>query len=168
MPAPTRVDEAATTPIRAPGRIADVIIPLALDTAYSYGIPAGLTLSPGEQVRVPFGPRREAIGVIWGLREGDPGNLKQVIEPAGGPVFSDNLRSFLDWVARWTLAPRGSVLAMALKRPDEERGEAIRVGVRLAGLPPKRMTPARSRVIAAAEGGLLHGKSDLEIGRAHV
>ncbi|KPQ12652.1 MAG: primosomal protein N' (replication factor Y) PriA [Saliniramus fredricksonii] len=149
---------AAAAPAR---RVADVIIPLALDTAYSYAVPAGMELLPGAQVRVPFGPRREAIGVVWGLRAGDPGNLKQVIEPAGGPVFSDNLRSFLDWVARWTLAPRGSVLAMALKRPDEERGEVIRVGIRLAGPPPKRMTPARSRVIAAAEGGLLHGKSDL-------
>jgi primosomal protein N' (replication factor Y) len=160
----TTVSPITTDPI-APGaptrRVADVIIPLALDTAYSYAVPAGMELSAGEQVRVPFGPRREAIGVVWALRAGDPGNLKQVIEPAGGPVFSDNLRKFLDWVARWTLAPRGSVLAMALKRPDEERGEAIRVGIRLAGPPPRRMTPARTRVIAAAEGGLLYAKSDL-------
>ncbi|MGY6570467.1 MAG: primosomal protein N', partial [Salinarimonas sp.] len=149
-------------PAHAPARrVADVIIPLALDTAYSYAVPAGMELSVGAQVRVPFGPRREAIGVVWALREGDPGNLKQVIEPAGGPVFSDDLRKFLDWVARWTLAPRGSVLAMALKRPDEERGEAIRVGIRLAGPPPQRMTPARTRVITAAEGGLLFSKSDL-------
>ncbi|MGY6569508.1 MAG: primosomal protein N' family DNA-binding protein, partial [Salinarimonas sp.] len=161
MPAITRADEAALTQARAPGRIADVIIPLALDTAYSYGVPVGMELCIGEQVRVPFGPRREAIGVVWAMRAGDPGNLKQVIEPAGGPVFSDNLRKFLDWVARWTLAPRGSVLAMALKRPDEERGEAIRIGIRLAGPPPQRMTPARTRVITAAEGGLLFSKSDL-------
>ncbi|TVR08936.1 MAG: primosomal protein N' [Salinarimonadaceae bacterium] len=141
-------------------RLADVIVPLALDTAYSYAVPAGMTLAPGEQVRVPFGPR-EAVGVVWELREGAAGNLKSVVEPAGGPVFSEDLRRFLDWVSRWTLAPRGSVLAMALKRPDEERGEAIRVGVRLAGPPPARITPARARVLAVAEGGLIHSKSDL-------
>ncbi len=157
----TATDPVGSADAAAAPRVADVIIPLALDTAYSYAVPVGMELVAGEQVRVPFGPRREAIGVVWSLRTGDPGNLKQVIEPAGGPVFSDNLRSFLDWVARWTLAPRGSVLAMALKRPDEERGEAIRVGVRLIGPPPKRVTPARTRVITAAQGGLLFSKSDL-------
>jgi primosomal protein N' (replication factor Y) (superfamily II helicase) len=76
-------------------------------------------------------------------------------------VLSPELREFLDWVSRWTLAPRGAVLAMALKRPDEERGEAIRVGLRLAGPPPRRMTPARARVMAVVEGGLVHAKGEL-------
>ncbi len=141
-------------------RIADVIVPLALDTAYSYAIPADMAVSEGEAVRAPFGPR-ETVGVVWAIREGSAGNLKQLLGPAGGPVFSAALLDFLEWVGRWTLAPRGSVLAMALKRPDEERGEAVRVGVRLAGPPPARVTSARSRVLAAAEGGLIHAKGEL-------
>jgi primosomal protein N' (replication factor Y) (superfamily II helicase) len=141
-------------------RIADVIVPLALDTAYSYAVPADMAVCAGEAVRVPFGPR-ETVGVVWGVREGGASNLKAIIEPAGGPVFSPELIQFLDWVGRWTLAPRGAVLAMALKLPDEERGEAIRVGVRLAGPPPARVTPARARVLAVVEGGLVHAKRDL-------
>ena len=31
-------------------RLADVIVPLALDTAYSYAVPAGMELAPGAPV----------------------------------------------------------------------------------------------------------------------
>ena len=48
---------------------ADVLIPLALDQAYSYAIPAGLTLKPGDVVQVPLGPR-ETVGVVWALGAG--------------------------------------------------------------------------------------------------
>ena len=48
--------------------VADILIPLALDTAYSYAVPAGLVLAEGDIVQVPLGPR-ETIGVVWGLDE---------------------------------------------------------------------------------------------------
>ena len=35
--------------------IADVLIPLALDIAYSYKVPPGLVVEPGDVVHVPFG-----------------------------------------------------------------------------------------------------------------
>src|SRR3954470_4513495 len=140
--------------------IADVLIPLALDTAYSYAVPAGADLADGDVVQVPLGTR-ETVGVVWTLRDGDGGNLKRVTDKIATPPVSPALRRLVDWVAWYTLAPKGSVLAMVLKRPDEERPEAARVGVRLAGPGPKRMTPARARVLAAAEGGALHLKRDL-------
>ena len=140
--------------------IADVLIPLALDTAYSYAVPAGADLADGDVVQVPLGTR-ETVGVVWTLRDGDGGNLKRVTDKIATPPVSPALRRLVDWVAWYTLAPKGCVLAMVLKRPDEERPEAARVGVRLAGPGPKRMTPARARVLAAAEGGALHVKRDL-------
>ena len=45
-------------------RIVDVLVPVALDHAYSYRVPHGLELEPGDIVAVPLG-RREAIGVVW-------------------------------------------------------------------------------------------------------
>ena len=50
---------------------------------------------------------------------------------------------------------------MGLKIPEQGRTEIARVGVRLAGPPPKRMTPPRTRVLEAARGGLVHLKRDL-------
>src|ERR671938_1398718 len=111
--------------------IADVLIPLALDTAYSYAVPAGLALAEGDVVQVPLGTR-ETVGVVWSLRAGG-GNLKRVSDRIPTPPVSAPLRRLVDWVAWYTLAPKGSVLAMVLKRPEEGRAEAARGGVRLAG-----------------------------------
>jgi len=38
-------------------QIVDFLVPVALDRAYSYRVPTGLELAPGDLVRVPLGPR---------------------------------------------------------------------------------------------------------------
>ncbi len=145
-----------------PSRIADVLVPLALDQAYSYSVPPHLDLREGDVVRVPLGPR-ETAGVVWALHDGagGRGNLKSVIGPADAAPLSDKFRQFVDWVARYTLAPRGMVLRMALRTPEQDKPERVAIGVRLAGPPPGRLTPARAKAIAAAQGGLVHRKSAL-------
>src|SRR3712207_1363988 len=141
-------------------RVADVLMPLALDTAYSYAVPPNLGLSEGDVVCVPLG-MRETMGVVWSLREGAASNLKSIARTIDAPRMSDAMRKLVDWMAWYTLAPKGSVLALALKLPEEGRAEVARVGVRLAGAAPKRITPARARVLAVAQGGLVHLKRDL-------
>ena len=140
--------------------VADVLIPLALDTAYSYAVPDGLALKEGDVVQVPLATR-EVVGVVWGLREGPGGNFKKVTGVVDSPSLPPEMRRFLDWIAWYTLAPKGSALAMGLKLVDTERPEAVRVGVKLAGRLPKRMTPARQRVIEAARDGVVRLKSEL-------
>ena len=141
--------------------VAEVLIPLALDQTYSYRLPKGLEVAPGDSVAVPLGPR-DVVGVVWETTtSASGGNLKAVIGRIDAPPLSQALRDFVDWVARYTLAPRGMVLKMALRLPDEERSERITIGVRLTDKRPERMTPARIKVIAAAEGGLLHTKREL-------
>jgi primosomal protein N' (replication factor Y) (superfamily II helicase) len=133
------------------------------DQTYSYHVPAGLDLQPGAVVRVPFGPR-EWPGVIWDLRPAPAGvssNLKSIGGRLDAPPLSSKLRDFIDWVARYTLAPRGMVLRMALRGPERDQPERIKIGVRLAGPAPARLTPARSRVIAAAGEGQVISKSAL-------
>jgi primosomal protein N' (replication factor Y) len=141
-------------------RIADVLIPLALDTAYSYAVPDGLGLEEGDVVQVPLA-NREVAGVVWGMREGQGGNLKKVTGVIDAPNLSPKMRKFLDWIAWYTLAPKGSALAMGLKIPDADRQEVARVGVRMAGALPKRMTPARQKVIDVAGDGAIRLKSEL-------
>ncbi|MBM3636090.1 MAG: primosomal protein N' [Alphaproteobacteria bacterium] len=141
--------------------IVDVLIPLALDIAYSYKVPTGLTLAVGDVVHVPLAAR-ETIGVVWETRTGAAtSNLKAVIGKADAPSLRPHLREFVDWVARYTLAPRGLVLRMVLRAPEIERNERIAMGVRLVGAPPQRMTPARQRVLAILDDGLLRSKRDL-------
>ncbi|MGO4664827.1 primosomal protein N' [Bosea sp. 2RAB26] len=142
------------------GGTVDVLIPLALDQAYSYAVPDGLALKPGDIVQVPLGPR-ETVGVVWSLGSGRGGNLKRVSAKVDMPPLDPALMKLVDWVAWYTLAAKGSVLALALRRPPDDTPERPKMGVRLVGLPPQRMTPARARAIAAAEGGLLIAKSAL-------
>ncbi|MDR7038683.1 primosomal protein N' (replication factor Y) [Methylobacterium sp. BE186] len=141
---------------------AEILIPLALDTAYSYAVPAGLSLAEGDVVQVPLGPR-ETIGVVWGVADSASGsNLRPVTGRLDVPPLSEPLRRLVDWLARYTLAPKGSALAMALRLPDEAAArESLRVGVRASGRPPARATAARTKVMAVAADNALRGKTAL-------
>jgi primosomal protein N' (replication factor Y) len=144
----------------APHQIADVLMPLALDTAYSYAVPPGLSLRDGDVVQVPLGTR-ETIGVVWSLREGAGANLKPVTGLVDAPRLEPKLRRLIDWIAWYTLAPKGAALALALRLPEAGRAETARIGIRATGQAPRRLTAARARVMQAAQGGLVHLKREL-------
>ena len=143
-------------------RIVDVLVPVALDHAYSYRAPAELNLQVGDIVSVPLGPR-EAIGVVWAdnvaVRPGLHNRLKDVEAKLDYPPLREELRRFVDWVSNYTLSPRGMVLRMTLRMGDLGP-ERERVAVRLAGPAPQRMTPARRRVLSALADGLMRTKSE--------
>jgi primosomal protein N' (replication factor Y) len=143
--------------------IVDVLVPVALDQSYSYRVPAGLELRPGDLVSVPLGTR-ETTGVVWAesadVRPGLHNRLKDVAAKLDVPPLTQETRSFVDWVAGYTLSSRGMVLRMALRMGEHLGPERVRVGVRLAGPPPQRMTPARARVLALLADGLARAKGD--------
>src|ERR1700761_9139980 len=102
----------------ARSRVAHVLAPVAVDTAYSYRIPAGLNLGLGQFVEIPLG-RSHTTGVVWGLDgEASGGNLKAIAKLRDWPPLRRPLRDFIDWVSCWTLSPRGMVLRMAIRAPD--------------------------------------------------
>ena len=140
--------------------VADVLVPVAVDRPYSYRIPADMRLAEGDFVMVSLGTR-EAFGIVWALRVGNADNLKPVVGRLDLPPLPAKLRALVDWVAGWTLAPVGSVLRMATRGAQEAGEEPVRIGLRLTGTRPKRLTPARERVLAAAQEGLTSGKTDL-------
>jgi primosomal protein N' (replication factor Y) len=145
-------------------RVVDVLVPVALDHAYSYRVPAEMTVEPGDVVAVPLGPR-EALGVVWAENPNPnprlDNRLKDIADKLDVPPLKAELRKFVDWVSTYTLTPRGMVARMALRMGEHLPAARERVGVRLAGSPPKRMTPARNRVLALAADGLLRTKSEI-------
>lgn len=151
---------AALFPDAASGGVADVLAPVAVDTAYSYAIPPGLSVAPGDIVAIPLG-RSETIGVVWSV---DPkksgGNLKKIESKLDLTPMPESLRRFVDWISNYTLAARGMVARMAIRIPDEQP-ERVTLAVRLSGETPKRMTPARARVMTALDNGLLTPKRAL-------
>jgi primosomal protein N' (replication factor Y) len=141
-------------PNRARERVADILVPVAVDQAYSYRVPADLDVGPGDLVEVPLGTR-ETIGAVWEIRQGASGsNLKAIAARYDLPALNASLRAFIDWVARWTLSPHGMVLRMSVKAPFNAEPERPRFGLLRTGPQPARMTPARARVLAALECGL--------------
>ena len=152
-----------TSPAAATTRVVDVLVPVALNQTYSYRVPRGMELEAGDVVAVPLGPR-EVIGVVWAPNDNpDPrlhNRLKDVGEKLDVPPLKSELRSLVDWVANYTLSARGMVLRMSLRMGENLGPERARAGVRLVGEPPRRMTPARRRVMEVLSDGLLHGKSE--------
>jgi primosomal protein N' (replication factor Y) len=141
-------------------RIVDALFPVAVDTLYSYRVPDGLTLAPGDFVVAPLGTRT-ATGVVWSLREGDGGNLKSITAERDWPPLRRPMRGFIDWVANWTLAPRGMALRMATRGPEAASAPAPKLAVRPTGKPPGRLTPARERALAALGEGAPQTKTAL-------
>src|SRR6476661_582734 len=143
--------------------VVDVLVPVALDQTYSYRVPRGMALAPGDVVCVPLGPR-EVVAVVWAENaKPDPrlhNRLKDVSEKLDVPPLKPELRALVDWVANYTLSARGMVLRMTLRMGENLGPERTRMGVRLTGEVPRRMTPARRRVIEVLSDRLLHGKSE--------
>src|ERR1700745_955955 len=117
--------------------IAEVLLPLAIDHTYSYFVPPGVRISPGDFVAVPLGSKI-TNGVIWGPPRTESGstNLKTIAGQHELSPLSANLRKFIDWIARWTLSPRGMVLRMAIGAPLHAGPEPPRSGVRPSGPAP--------------------------------
>src|SRR3954464_13638068 len=145
-------------------RVVDILLPVALDQAYSYRVPDELTLAPGDLVSVQLGAR-VATGVVW-AENANPNprldnRMKDVEEKLDLPPLKPELRTFIDWVSGYTLTARGTVLRMALRMGEHLGPARERVGVRLAGSAPKRMTAARDRVLAFLADGLARAKGDV-------
>jgi primosomal protein N' (replication factor Y) len=144
-------------------RVVDVLVPVALDHTYSYRVPPDLALAPGDLVTVPLGPRI-ATGVVWADNaEPNPrlhNRLKDIDEKLDIPPLKPELRRFVDWVSDYTLSPRGMVLRMTLRMGEHLGPERLRIGVRIVGAAPERMTAARKRVLDLLADGMARGKGE--------
>src|SRR5258705_1170534 len=91
-------------------RVVDVLVPVALNQAYSYRVPRGVELKPGDVVCVPLGPR-EVVAVVWAENANpDPrlhNRLKDVGEKLDVPPLKEELRSLVDWATKYTQSPPG-------------------------------------------------------------
>ncbi len=125
-----------------------VLLPYPFAGPFDYAVPEGMDARPGDMVLVPLN-RRAEVGVVWDAPFGDSvpdAKLKPIDALLDGPPMPPALRRFIDWVAGYTLAPPGDVLAMAL-RVNALAPPVPQAGWSLADLPADaRLTDARRRV----------------------
>ncbi|MDE1896414.1 MAG: primosomal protein N', partial [Rhodospirillales bacterium] len=91
-----------------------ILLPYKFGMAFTYEATA--PLAPGTLVRVPLG-RRAVVGVVWDDPPDRDVKTRKVAEVLDFPPMREDLRKFIDWVAGYTLAARGDVLALSLKEP---------------------------------------------------
>ena len=155
--------------------LVEVAIPVPLRRLFSYRIPEGAQLRPGDRVAVPF-HRRKVAGFAVRGRDTPPEGVSRVLSVAGRleahPVFPTELLTFLERAARYYMAPLGEVLRAAapampkgaMKRlrdqgflnADESLGTAIAsrrdvFARRTEVAKPDRLGARQARVLAALE-----------------
>ncbi len=135
------------------GQTAAVLVPTPSPTPYTYALADDQTVEPGSIVQVPLGPR-QVPGVVWDAADDaapvDPAKLRPVTRVFDCPPLGEDMRRFIDWVARYTLSPPGMVGRMVLRVPAAFDPEPPVPGLRLTDVRPDRMTDARRRVLALA------------------
>ncbi|MDP6428807.1 MAG: primosomal protein N' [Rhodospirillales bacterium] len=132
-----------------------VLLPLPLGRGYTYAVPGGLHLAPGDFVAVPLGPR-QVIGVVWDTPPDavPEGKLKSVLERLSAPPLPDVSRRFVEWVAAYNMAAWGPVLKMAMSVPAALQPEKpVRAYALAPDAPEFKMTKARGRVLGLLADG---------------
>ncbi len=141
---------------------APVLVPMPAERPYTYAVPPGMRVVPGSIVRVPLGPRHVA-GIVWdGTVEAiEARKLRPIEHVFDCPPIPEPMRRFVDWVSQYTLSPPGMVARMLLRAPEAFDPEPWIEGLQRTAAEPDRMTAARARVLAIAEGGLAWTRSGL-------
>ncbi len=113
-----------------PERFARVVLPVPLGQAFTYGIPSELPVRPGCRVLVELG-RRKVLGVALEVDCPPPSNvplnkLKPILQLLDeDPALGDELRIFLQELARYYFAPIGEVFRLALPALERATAEQI-------------------------------------------
>ncbi len=145
----------------APAGTVSVLVAAPVDRAYSYSLAPGMIAMPGDIVMVPLGSR-SMPGVVWNDEGEDTKGrkLKAVASLCNIPPMPDVQRRFIDWVAQYTMSPRGFVLKMALSVPGAlEEGDAVKAYVLSSsrtkgnGQGAARLSPSRRKVLEILEDG---------------
>ncbi len=138
-----------------------VLLPLPFGTPFDYAVPNHSPVDVGDYVRVPFGTR-EIVGVVWSDAPAQVAQLKTLLARLDVPPMDAHLRTFIGWVARYTLQPLGAILKLALTVDSAQEAPSATTYMMSASIPPgTRMTPARLRVMAALQDGAARTLADI-------
>ncbi len=138
------------------GALVGVLTTQPLDRILDYKAPEG-GCHLGAFVEVPLGPRK-VIGVVWGPGKGDfdYAKVRSVMRVLDVAPMRDEMRTFLQRAADYTLTPMPAMLRLATRAPGLGDPPSMRKVYRRGASEPDRMTDARRRVLE-----FLHEYGDL-------
>ncbi len=129
------------------GALVAVLTTQPLDRALDYKAPEG-GCHLGAFVEVPLGPRK-VLGVVWGAGKGDYdyAKVRSVMRVLDVAPMRDEMRTFLEKAAAYTLTPMPAMLRLATRAPGLGDPPSMRKVYRRGPSEPDRMTDARRRVL---------------------
>jgi primosomal protein N' (replication factor Y) len=95
-------------------RCVPVVVAAPLPGPLDYAVPEDMDVGPGSVVRVPLGGS-ERWGVVWSGEAQRTENVKAILEVLPTPPLPEDLTAFIDFAARYAMAPPGLFLRMALQ-----------------------------------------------------
>src|SRR4030095_1906468 len=121
-----------------------------------YRVPDGMAIEPGSVVVAPLGPR-QLLGVAWEAdrlptNEVPDQRLRPLIALVDVPPVAAPLRRLAEWVADYYLLPLAAVVRMVLPSSSALEGSRQLIEYRPTGQLPERLTPQRTKALAALEG----------------
>lgn len=133
------------------GALVGVLSAEPLNRVLDYRAPEGGCMS-GDFVEVPLGPRK-VLGVVWGAGEGgyDLAKVRGIIRVLDVAPMQDEMRSFLQRAADYTLTPMNAMLRLATRAPGLSDPPSMLKVYRLGYSEPTRVTDARLRVLEVLE-----------------
>ena len=136
-------------------QLVEVLLPRPLAQGFDYLVAEHLNARAGDYVQVPFG-KQQLVGVVWGKGRGDVAaeKCKAIASVCSHiPPMSQTMRDYIDWVAGYTLAPKGAVLKMALPVPDAISSPPMQKRFTLGAAAPARLTDKRQQVLRFLQTG---------------
>ena len=108
---------------------AEIILPLALPTVYTYAIPEHLLsiAKPGSRAEVVFGKNKKYAGIIKSLIDKKPGyKTKPVINILDEyPILFEQQLKLWNWISQYYMCSEGEVMAAALPTNFKLSSETI-------------------------------------------
>ncbi len=134
-------------------QIVKVLLPRAFDRPFDYKLKDDQQVRPGQYVHVPLGSK-SLWGVVWSTDDEagvDVKKLKYINEVSTQPPMPDSMMHFIEWVADYTMSPRGNVLAMTMPVKEAFEPEKPIIYYSLAAHHDMKVTPKRERIITCLQ-----------------
>lgn len=131
------------------GDLIAVLSTQPLGRTLDYRAPAG-GCHLGAFVEVPLGPRK-VLGVVWGAGAGDydTSKIRSAFRVLDAAPMREELRTFLERAAEYTLTPLPAMLRLATRAPGLGDPPSMRKIYRRGSADPDKMTAARRKVLEA-------------------
>ena len=101
----------------------NILVTKPFNQYFTYKFNIHNKIKRGSLVLVPFGKKKDQIGLVYDIIETLPKkaeklHIKEIISVFENIVLDEKLIQFINWIADYTLAPKGLVLKLILIKPN--------------------------------------------------